>query len=49
LYDEGVGGNECFQIVFGGVDECFLLISAEAGGYKLILGECTAGAIDSRF
>lgn len=49
LHDEGIGGNKCLEIIFSGVDKCFLLISAKAGGYKFILGEGTAGAVDSGF
>lgn len=44
---EGVGGDEGFEIVLGGVDEGFLLSASEASGDEGVLGEGAAGAIDA--
>lgn len=43
-----VCGDEGLDVVFGGVDQGFLLISPEPGGYNFALFECAAGAVESR-
>ena len=47
--DHGVCGHQHLQIIFGGVDECFRLISSETCRNNIGMRQGTTGTIDARF